>query len=145
MSGTLLLVVVGIVLVLALLFALTRAGAPLAAQTGRHLDLVRRRMKDPVVATLQVTGITEPSFDAAFCTGQLTGLVSGEGIEPQAVQRTGMIETARWPRIGQRLPILIDRAKPSLFVVNSTDQRTDGDAALGEAERLAAAMKAGTD
>jgi hypothetical protein len=146
MTQTLLLVAAGIVLVLILLFWVLRAGGmPLNGLTARHIELVRRRMKDPVSATLQVTGISEPSFGAAFCTGQITGLVSGNGIEPQAVQRTGMIDTARWPKVGQRLPILIDRARPGLFVVDATNQKSDGDAALDEAERLAAETKAGTD
>lgn len=144
MTQILILIVVGIVILLALALLLSRAGGPMEAQTERHLDIVRRRMKDPASAILQVTGISEPSFDSLSSTGQLTGLVSGEGIEPQAVQRRGMIGTARWPAVGERLPIVIDRANPKMFVVDRTKLET-GAGALDEAERLAAAMKAGMD
>ena len=61
-------------------------------------------MKDPVSASLQVTGISEPIFDGTDCTAQLTGVISGEGIEPRAVQRKGTIAVARWPKVGDQLP-----------------------------------------
>jgi hypothetical protein len=137
--------VVVIVVLLAMLFGIARAGGPLALETGRLLELVRRRMKDPVAATLQVTGISEPSVDSMDSSGRITGVVSGGGIEPRAVQRSGMMATAKWPKVGQRLPIVIDRANPKYFVIDLTAVKTDGDAALDEAERLAAAMKAGTE
>ena len=128
-----------------LLFAMARAGGPLALETEQHLRIVLRRLKDPVFATLQVTGISEPVFDGTDCTAQLTGVISGDGIEPRAVQRKGTIAVARWPKMGERLPVVIDRANPKLFFIDQTNVTVTGEAALEEAERLAAAMKAGTD
>lgn len=139
-------VILAVVAVPVLMFLLmARAGGPLALETEQHLRIVRRRMKDPVSATLQVTAISEPVFDGTDCTAQLTGVISGDGIEPRAVQRKGMIAVARWPKVGDRLPVLMDRANPKLIFLDQTNVSVSGEAALAEAERLAAAMKSGSD
>ena len=124
---------------------MTAAGGPLALETEQHLRIVLRRVKDPVFATLQVTGISEPIFDNTDCRAELTGVISGDGIEPRAVQRKGTIAVARWPKVGDRLPVIIDRANPKLFFIDQTNVAVTGEAALAEAERLAAEMKAGSD
>ena len=146
MTGTLILIAAAVVTVVgALLFMIIRASPPLAVETSGQVALVRRRLRDPVSGTLQVTGITEPSFDGTDCTALLTGVLSGEGIEPRAVQRKGMLAVARWPSVGQQLPVIIDRANPKLFFIDQSAMIPRADAALAEAERLAAAMKDGGD
>lgn len=142
MSMIWIVVAIGVVLVLVLFLMLAGSGGPLAVETRGQRDMVHRRMKDPAVAILQVTGISEPSFDAMDCTGTITGMVSGDGIEPQAVRRKAMIQTARWPKVGQQLPVLIDRANPKLFFVDWSDGQGSADVALDKAEALAATMRA---
>lgn len=142
--GTLILLVVGIAILVAfVLFAILKAAVPLAVETKDLAELVRRRMKNPASATLRVTAISEPSFDGTDSTAQLTGVLFGDGIEPRAVQRKGMLAIARWPAIGQELPVIADRANPKLFFIDQSDMNASADAAPDEAEWLAAAMKSG--
>ncbi|HYD11341.1 MAG TPA: hypothetical protein VEC11_00690 [Allosphingosinicella sp.] len=46
-------------------------------------------MTDPVPGTMLVTAASMPSRRAVFHISRITGLVSGEGIEPTAVQYNG--------------------------------------------------------
>lgn len=130
---------------LLILFSMARGGGPLTLETEQHVRIVRRRLKDPVSASLQVTAISEPVFDGTDCRAELTGVISGDGIEPRAIQRKGMMAVARWPKVGDRLPVIIDRMNPKLFFIDQSTGPVTGEAALAEAERLAAELKAGTD
>ena len=134
-------VVVGLVLLFVFLglFNLLRAGRDV--KTGRNVEKARKRMKDPVSGTLTVTAISAPSTDAVWKMAEITGIVSGPGLEPQAVQRQGFVRTAVWPWPGQVLPILVDRSKPDFYVIEWTKVKAGSEAALDEAQRLAEAMR----
>jgi hypothetical protein len=74
---------------------------------------------------------------------RITGVVSGEGVEPTAVQYGGLIRTSNWPSPGSSLPVIVDRANPKNFAIQW--DRARGDTALDKAEALAAAMRAKQD
>ena len=97
-------------------------------------------MADPVPGTLLVTASALPSRNALYHMTRITGVVSGEGVEPTAVQYGGLIRTSNWPSPGSSLPVIVDRANPKNFAIQ-WDQ-AGGDTALDKAEALAAAMRA---
>ena len=102
-------------------------------------------MADPVPGTMLVTAASMPSRRAAYHMSRITGVVSAKGVEPTAVQYQGLIRTALWPSPGRQLPVIVDRADPRKFAIQ-WDQAGGSDAsALGQAESLAAAMRAGRD
>jgi hypothetical protein len=135
--------VVGLVLLLifASLFRFSRAMRDV--RLGRNIDKVRKRMKDPVSGTLTVTGISERDPQYSWQTGDITGVVSAPGLEPRPVRRSGVMNPDLWPKTGDVLPVLVDRAKPDFFFVEWVKVKPGKDAAWDDAQRLAAEMKSG--
>lgn len=99
-------------------------------------------MADPVPGTMLVTAASMPSRNAAFHMSRITGVVSAEGVEPTAVQYNGLIRTSLWPSPGRQLPVIVDRADPRKFAIQWDQAATSESSALGQAEALAAAMRA---
>jgi hypothetical protein len=99
-------------------------------------------MADPVPGTMLVTAASMPSRRAAFHMSRITGVVSAEGVEPTAVQYNGLIRTAHWPSPGRQLPVIVDRADPRKFAIQWDQAGSSESSALGQAEALAAAMRA---
>jgi len=143
--STVILVVVGLILLLVFLALFNLRRAARDVRTGRNVEKMRKRMKDPVSGTLTVTAISAPSTEAVWMMAEITGVVSGPGLEPQAVQRQGFVRTAFWPSPGQVLPVVVDRANPDFYVIEWTKVKAGSEAALDEAQRLAAAMKSGAE
>jgi hypothetical protein len=133
------LVVVGaIILVAALvLIRVMRAGGNAATAV--------KSMADPVPGTLLVTAAAMPGRGSAYHMTRITGILSAEGVEPRAVQFGGLVKTSLWPSPGQQLPLVVDRADPGKFAILWDQVRGGGDAALDQAEALAAAMRAKQD
>ena len=102
-------------------------------------------MADPVPGTMLVTAASMPSRNAAFHMSRITGIVSAEGVEPTAVQYSGLIRTSLWPSPGRQLPVIVDRADPRKFAIQWDQAPTSVASALGQAEALAAAMRAKRD
>ena len=102
-------------------------------------------MADPVPGTMLVTAASMPSRRAAFHMSRITGVVSAEGVEPTAVQYNGLIRTSLWPSPGRQLPVIVDRADPRKFAIQWDQAGTSEASALGQAEALAAAMRAKRD
>ena len=102
-------------------------------------------MADPVPGTMLVTAASMPSRNAVFHMSRITGVVSAEGVEPTAVQYSGLIRTALWPSPGRQLPVIVDRADPRKFAIQWDQVSTTESSALGQAEALAAAMRAKQD
>ena len=102
-------------------------------------------MADPVPGTMLVTAASMPSRNAVFHMSRITGVVSAEGVEPTAVQYSGLIRTALWPSPGRQLPVIVDRADPRKFAIQGDQVSTTESSALGQAEALAAAMRAKQD
>ena len=141
MVGTVILVFVGLVLLLLLAWLVAFFRAARDVRLGRNIEKARKRMKDPVSGSLTVTGMTEPSPEAIWAMAEITGVVKADGLEPCAVQRVGMVRTALWPKPGQVLPVVVDRANPDSFVVEWTKVKSGSQAARNEAQALAAAMR----
>ena len=76
---------------------------------------------------------------------RITGVVSADGVELTAVQYNGLIRTALWPSPGRQLPVIVDRADPRKFAIQWDQAGTSEASALGQAEALAAAMRAKRD
>jgi hypothetical protein len=101
-----------------------------------------KTMADPVPGTLLVTASAMPSRSSVYHMTRITGVISGEGFEPTAVQFGGLIKTSLWPSPGTQLPVTVDRADPTKFTILWDQVGTSADGALGQAEALAAAMRA---
>jgi hypothetical protein len=102
-------------------------------------------MADPVPGTMLVTAASMPSRNAIFHMSRITGVVSGDGVAPTAVQFSGLIRTALWPSPGKQLPVIVDRADPQKFAIQWDQVGTSESSALSQAEALAAAMRAKQD
>jgi hypothetical protein len=98
-------------------------------------------MADPVPGMLLVTAAAMPSRRATYHMTRLTGVVSGEGVAPTAVQYDGLIRTGLWPSPGTQLPVIVDRADPRKFAIQWDQAGTNRSSALDQAEALAAAMR----
>lgn len=111
---------------------------------GRVLNPARRiaRMTDPVEGTLVVTAVPTMNTETVFQKGKLTGILSAEGIASHAAQTEMVMMTDRWPVVGQMLPVVVDRARPSDWVVPWGRVGSSEEHALAEAERIAAAVRA---
>lgn len=94
-------------------------------------------MTDPVAGTLQVTAVSLPPFNATWSNYSVTGVISAPGLPPTAVQQRGMARVAQWPQAGIVLPVTVDRARPSRFVIDWDQVPSSGDRALAGASHLA--------
>ena len=139
--GTVILVAVGLILLLGFLGLFNLSRATRDVRLGRNVEKMSKRMQDPVSGTLTVTGISEPNPEYSWRMADITGVISAAGLEPRAVRRTGMISTDMWPKAGQVLPVVIDRAKPDFFVIEWVKVKSGNDAAWDEAQRLATEMR----
>ncbi|MEA3012505.1 MAG: hypothetical protein QOD42_1050 [Sphingomonadales bacterium] len=125
------------VLILAVALVLIRV-----MRAGGNAATAVKSMADPVPGTLLVTAAAMPDRGSAYHMTRITGILSADGVEPRAVQFGGLVKTSLWPSPGQQLPVVVDRADPSKFAILWDEVRGGGDAALDQAEALAAAMRA---
>jgi hypothetical protein len=115
------------------------------AKTGGSSSTSVQAMTDPVPGTMLVTAASMPSRNAVFHMTRITGVISADGVEPTAVQYGGLIRTSLWPSPGKQLPVVVDRADPTKFAIQWDQVGTSEASALGQAEALAAAMRAKRD
>jgi hypothetical protein len=47
----------------------------------------------------------------------MVGVVSAPGLPPTAVEHKGLARVAKWPSASQSLPVTVDRARPSQFII----------------------------
>jgi hypothetical protein len=132
--GVMLVVIVGVIVLVIRMIA--RSGNAAAAAG---------RMAQPVSGTLLVTGISMPTENAIYHSARLTGVVSAEGVAATAVTHSGLFRTSKWPRPGQSLPVIVDRANPNLFAIEWDKVDDNAASAMGQAEQIAAAMRQGQD
>ena len=143
MSEMVILIIVGIVLFLLFVWMIVFFRKAREVTSGRNVEKARRKMKDPVSGTLSVTGVGMPSPEAVWAACEITGVLAAPGLDPRPVKRAGLVRTSLWPKPGDVLPILVDRAKPDFYVVEWVRVMGGSDAAWNEAQRLAAEMKSG--
>lgn len=111
-------------------------------RAGGNAKTAAASMTDPVPGTLLVTAAAMPSRGSLYHNTRITGVISAEGVEPIAVQFGGIIRTSLWPSPGKQLPVIVDRANPQNFAIQWDQVGTTGQQALGQAEKLAAEMRA---
>jgi hypothetical protein len=107
-----------------------------------------KRMTDPVDGTLQLTSCSAGADDAMYSNCRMTGVVSGPGLAPTAVEHLCTAPARKWPQPGQTLPVRVDRADPSRLQVRWDDLPSNRELGLQyarqQAEWLAAAQTAPT-
>jgi hypothetical protein len=107
--------------------------------------LSEKRMEDPVEGTAHVVAISTPDPTATSMNYAMDCVVSGPGIEPQAVSHKGVsAPVSKWPSPGETIPITVDRADPTHFVIKWDAMATGHERGVAAAEALAAQMRAGT-
>jgi hypothetical protein len=103
-----------------------------------------QHMADPVDGVLHVTGVDDPApYSAVRATCAFEGVVQAPGVAARAEQVSGMVDTARWPRAGDDLPITVDRANPKQWLIRWERVPSRGDEGLAEAQEQAARLNAG--
>jgi len=98
-------------------------------------------MKDPVHGTATVTGATGADPTATSQNYRIDCVVQAEGVPAFSATHSGFISTSKWPYGGQVLPVTIDRANPSKWVINWDQVQTGAQAAREQADALAARMR----
>jgi hypothetical protein len=108
------------------------------------------KMKDPVRGTANVVSSTDyrPELgNAASASGawrcRMTCVVQADGVPPQSAHYADDAPTLRWPWPGTVLPVTVDRADPTDWVVHWDEVPTAGESNQAEAEALAASMRGG--
>lgn len=95
----------------------------------------------PMAGELHVATTSVPPSDARYSNYLLTGVVCAPGVEPVAVQSSGIARANRWPTAGSVLPVTLDRADPRRFVIE-WDRIPS---AMGQAEALAEQLRTHLD
>ena len=141
MAAEIFMLIVGVLMLLGLLSMVRLTRMQNDIRRGRNVEKARTRMKQPVDGILQVTGVSAPSADNVWKECRLTGVLSAAGVEPRPVQRSEFISTGMWPKPGDQLVVVVDRADPADFLVDWGKRKAPDAGAFEEAERLAAAMR----
>jgi hypothetical protein len=106
------------------------------------------KMRDPVRGTANVVSSTDyrPELGHAVsasgswrCT--MTCVVQADGVPAQSSRYADDAPTARWPWPGTVLPITVDRADPTDWVVHWDEVPTAGESNQAQADSLAASMR----
>jgi hypothetical protein len=99
-------------------------------------------LTDPVRGSLKVVAASPPPDDAHASNYRLDGVVTGPGLTPTAVTKSGMAKVSKWPAPGEDLPIAFERGDPSRFNI-LWDEVETGDVIGRRAAELTAAMMGG--
>jgi hypothetical protein len=105
--------------------------------------LHNRSMTDPVPGVYRLIGCSAGSSDASYSTCRMQGVVTGPGVGPVAVEHRCTAPTKRWPRPGDELPVLVDRADPTRLRIHWDEVPTGRERAMRDAAALAQRMAAG--
>jgi hypothetical protein len=106
------------------------------------------KMRDPVRGTAKVVSSTDyrPEVGAAVsasgswrCT--MTCVIQADGVPAQSAHYAGDAPTLRWPWPGTVLPVTVDRAEPTDWVVHWDEVPTARESNRAEADALAASMR----
>jgi len=74
-------------------------------------------MKNGLTGTLHIIGVSMPPLNAAFGMISITGVLSAEGIPAREVTFEGMCKVSRWPSPDDDLPVSIDHADHSKYII----------------------------
>jgi hypothetical protein len=106
------------------------------------------KMSDPVRGTANVVSSTDyrPELGTAASSSgswrcRMTCVVQADGVPAQSAHYDGDAPTLRWPWPGTVLPVTVDRADPTEWVVHWDEVPTAGESNQAEADALAASMR----
>lgn len=99
-----------------------------------------RKMKAPVEGEFLLTGSSIPAPHAAYQTCSITGVISAPGMPTVPANYQGLVSTSKFPRSGQTLPVLVDRAAPENFVIQWDKVPAGAEKAMSAARALADKM-----
>jgi hypothetical protein len=94
-------------------------------------------MSDPVAGVLRLSGCSGAPSGAKYGVCRMLGVVSGPGVGPVAVEHRCTTPVARWPQLGQSLPVTVDRADPTRIRVRWEEIPTNRERALRMAQQEA--------
>jgi hypothetical protein len=70
-------------------------------------------IQDPVAAEYRITKATAPSTTSSVANCDMVGEVTAPGLAPRVVEHNSPFTSLqKWPRVGDVLPVLVDRANP---------------------------------
>jgi hypothetical protein len=79
-------------------------------------------IQDPVSAEYRITRVSKPSTTSSVANCDMVGEVSAPGVEPRIVEHNSpFTPIAKWPQIGDVLPVLVDRADPVFMRIQWKD------------------------
>lgn len=96
-----------------------------------------KRFKDPVRGTAQVVGTSLPPH-ATHGTLKATLVVSADGVPSTPVKHQCMAPVAKWPSVGEQLPVTVDRAQPDKIRIEWDEVKTAADENWEMAQQIAA-------
>lgn len=99
-----------------------------------------RKMKEPVKGEFVLTGSSIPAPHAAYQTCNIIGVISAPGMPTVPANYRGLVSTLKFPRAGQTLPVLVDRADPENFVIQWDKVADRAEEAMSAAQALADEM-----
>ena len=103
-----------------------------------------KRMKDPVRGTAQLVACSRWSQPAVASNIVMNLVVSADGMPATPVEHECMCRQDRWPRVGQILPVTVDRADPGRLRVEWDELPSHADQIADQSQRLAAQLNGGS-
>lgn len=92
---------------------------PAGNNTRCPVRLFRRKIKNPVIGTAQVTSCGAPGNPRAIrSTCVLFVIVEGPGLVPTSYELRKQLQVARWPQPGMTLPCRVDAENPDRFEID---------------------------
>jgi Short C-terminal domain len=136
-NTTLIVPLVGGVIVLCFLVAF------ILARSSGFMGLRLKSIKDPVDGTLHVVSASMPPWNASASNYSLTGVIQTPGIPATTVTHSGMASTSKWPQPGSDLPVTVERANPTKFLIRWDQIDSSSTQATRAAEQLAQSINQG--
>ena len=76
-------------------------------------------IQDPVTGTYRVTKASAAPTTSSVAPCDMVGEIEAPGLEPRTVEHySAFTAIAKWPRPGDVLPVLFDRANPEFMKIN---------------------------
>jgi hypothetical protein len=73
-------------------------------------------IQDPVVAEYRITKVSKPSTTSSVASCDMVGEVTAPGMTPRTIAHNSPFASIeKWPRVGDVLPVLIDRVNPEFM------------------------------
>ena len=110
------------------------------ARSSGFMGLRLKSIKDPVDGTLHVVSASMPPWNASASNYSLTGVIQAPGIPASPVEHSGLASTSKWPQAGADLPVTVERAQPTKFIIRWDEVDSSSTQATRLADQLAQSM-----